>query len=648
LSSPYSLNFRADVQVLRALAVLLVIFFHAKVPGFEGGFLGVDIFFVISGFWMSAILIKEIESGAFSFSNFYERRLRRILPALYVTLLIVLIVSWFALWPRDFDAMSKVMAAAVLFLANAVIRNQADDYFAPELDSHPLLHIWSLSLEEQFYLLFPLVLLMIYKSPYVIGRVLIWLIPIVSFYTAIHFYQINPTATFYHLPARIWEFWLGYGAARWVRSNKGMHHVTYWLAILMLFSSVLLANETFVVPGWGSLAPAVSTAIILSSAGSNLSFQSIFWKVAVWIGGISYSLYLLHQPILSFLRLRGYDNWLVLMGITLLLGLAGSQLMKRFIEDPFRDTTVITKKVFHFSMVGAGLFFLIVSFISLKTDFLKELMLSTKFNASEEKILRSVFRSTEENMFLNMKSDGCFHWAKEPNKLNKDELKKCATQYGKGVLIIGDSHAMNLFNIIAYSGSVPFAIGIADAGTQLHDEASKDLYAQVERFISDNKKIISKVIYHQSGSYLISDESGRVDSRYAFEGKFNGFDLEKIEMVKSHLNSLKDRANLNVVWIGPFVEYRKEIHEIKDLQQFLSLNPVSEDLFLKLDKLLEGKTKNQKFAFEKFNSVFIQPENTFSGDCFIFLDRDHFSSCGERYLSASLTDAGRGLLTNGE
>lgn len=636
------------MQVLRALAVLLVIFFHAKVPGFEGGFLGVDIFFVISGFWMSTILIKEIESGTFSFSEFYERRLRRILPALYVTLLLVLMISWFELWPRDFDTMSRVMGAAVLFLANAVVRNQADDYFAPELDLHPLLHIWSLSLEEQFYLLFPLILLLVYKSPYVMRQIFIWLIPIVSFYTAIHFYQINPTATFYHLPARVWEFWLGYGAARWVRSNKEIHDASYWLAIAVLFYSVLLANETSMVPGWGSFAPAVSTAIILSSTESALSLKNIFWKATVWIGGISYSLYLLHQPILSFLRLRGYENWLVLMGITLLLGFSGSQLMKRFVEDPFRDKTVITKKVFHFSMVGAGLFFLIVSFISLKTDGLKELMLLTKFNAYEEKILRDVFRSTEENMFLNMKSDGCFHWAKEPNKLNKDELKKCATQYGKGVLIIGDSHAMNLFNIISYSGSVPFVIGIADAGTQLHDEASKDLYAQVERFISNNKKIISKVIYHQSGSYFILDENGRVDSRDAFEGKFNGFDLEKIEMVKSHLNSLKDRVGLNVVWIGPFVEYRKEIHEIKDLKQFHSLNPVSEDLFLKLDRLLVGKTKNQKFAFEKFNSLFIQPKNTFSGNCFIFLDRDHFSSCGERYLSASLKGVGRGLLTNGK
>jgi len=191
-------------------------------------------------------------------------------------------------------------------------------------------------------------------------RLFIWLIPIVSFYTAIHFYQINPTATFYHLPARVWEFWLGYVAACWVRSNKGMHHVTYWLAIVVLFSSVLLANETSMVPGWGSLAPAVSTAIILSSSTMTLSFQNIFWKAGVWVGGISYSLYLLHQPILSFLRLRGYDNWLVLMGITLLLGLAGSQLMKRFVEDPFRDKRKVTSKSFWaFAVFFGGILFLI-------------------------------------------------------------------------------------------------------------------------------------------------------------------------------------------------------------------------------------------------------------------------------------------------
>ena len=614
------------MQVLRALAVVLVIFFHAKVPGFQGGFLGVDIFFVISGYWMSVILIKEIESGAFSFSNFYERRLRRILPALYVTLLLVFIVSWFELWPRDFDSMSRVMGASVLFLANAVIRNQADDYFAPELDLHPLMHIWSLSLEEQFYLLFPLVLLLIYKSPYVMKRVFIWLVPIVSFYTAIHFYQINPTATFYHLPARVWEFWLGYGAALWGRSNKGIHHVTYWLAILMLFSSVILANETSMVPGWGSLAPAVSTAVILSSSTMTLSFQNIFWKVAVWVGGISYSLYLLHQPILSFLRLRGCDNWLVLMGITLLLGLAGSQLMKRFVEDPFRDKRKVTSKSFwSFAAFFGGILFLIALWG------VKSKGIPQRFDGVTESITSTA------------------HGSPERGSCHDREVANACVHFGNVTptyAVLGDSHSVALAYAVGelLKDTNQSALHLSVSGCGFYTE-----YARCNKWYQD---AINRIVASESIKTIII--SMRIASQ--LHGKHKHIwpnipdQTDKIhkQNVKEAYGRVFERlldAGKKVIWVlqvpevGPKLETQMRIASQSE-------NASAASVTLEWWRKRMKEVKEFSSSLPKEITVF-DPESLFCGNetCFavkngitLYRDRDHMSLSAARLIASNLIE----------
>jgi len=612
------------VQVLRALAVVLVIFFHAKVPGFEGGFLGVDIFFVVSGFWMSTILIKEIESGAFSFVSFYERRLRRILPALYMTLFLVLIVSWFELWPRDFDTMSRVMGTAVLFLANAVIRNQADDYFAPELDSHPLLHIWSLSLEEQFYLLFPLVLLLIYKSPYVMRPVFIWLIPIVSFYTAIHFYQINPTATFYHLPARVWEFWLGYGAARWVRSNKEIHNASYWLAIAALFFSVLLADETSMVPGWGSLVPALSTAIILSSTGSALSLKNIFWRAMVWIGGISYSLYLLHQPILSFLRLRGYDSWLLLMGMTLLLGLAGSQLMKRFVEDPFRNKQKVTSRSFWaFAVLFGGILFLIALWG------VKSKGIPQRFDGVTEGITSTANGSPERGRCHDREvANACIHFDNWP-----------VTH-----AVLGDSHSVAL----------SFAVGELLKETNqsaLHLSVSGcGFYTQYERCEKWYQDAIDRIVNTDSIHTVVL--SMRIASQ--LHGKHKNiwpdvpdlFPIEHKEATKKAYDKAFEQllnAGKKVIWVLQVPEVGPKL----ELQMRSAVNSENASASsVSVDWWKKRMSEARGYAQSKSKQIIIfDPQPLFCGDyeCFavkdgitLYRDRDHMSLSGARLIVNAL------------
>lgn len=146
------MNYRPEIDGLRALAVVPVVLFHAGVPGFTGGYVGVDVFFVISGYLITSILLKEMEGGSFSILNFYERRARRILPALFIVLLFSIVTAWHVLLPVDFKFFAQSLVASVLFLANAFFLIKGGDYFAAPLEQAPLLHLWSLAVEEQFYM----------------------------------------------------------------------------------------------------------------------------------------------------------------------------------------------------------------------------------------------------------------------------------------------------------------------------------------------------------------------------------------------------------------------------------------------------------------------------------------------------------------
>ena len=202
-------SFRPDIQGLRAIAVLSVILFHLDFSFFEGGFIGVDIFFAISGFLMAQVISRDLQSGNFSFSSFYMRRIRRILPALYTTLIFSIIASWFVLFPKNFEDFTDVLAGSTLFLSNAILMNQSSGYFAETLANHPLLHMWSLSVEEQFYLFFPLLFLGLWRFSVVLQLIVLLLLSAASLVLAEYYFSISPSATFFHLPGRVFEFLIG-------------------------------------------------------------------------------------------------------------------------------------------------------------------------------------------------------------------------------------------------------------------------------------------------------------------------------------------------------------------------------------------------------------------------------------------------------
>ena len=202
-------NYRPDIDGLRALAVVPVILYHGGVPGFSGGFVGVDVFFVISGYLIAGIIHRELQSDSFSIAGFYERRVRRILPALVVVLVASAIAGWFLLLPDAFSDLGGAIAATSLFASNIWFWRNSGGYFDRASEFEPLLHTWSLAVEEQFYLFFPLLMILIARRSPKFQLACITILCAISFVLAAFSVHWKPGPTFYLLPTRAWELGLG-------------------------------------------------------------------------------------------------------------------------------------------------------------------------------------------------------------------------------------------------------------------------------------------------------------------------------------------------------------------------------------------------------------------------------------------------------
>jgi peptidoglycan/LPS O-acetylase OafA/YrhL len=302
-------GYRRDIDGLRAVAILAVLAFHVFPTGFQGGFTGVDVFFVISGFLISGIILSELREGSFTFSDFYARRIRRIFPALALVLAATVTFGWWALTPYDYDQLGAHVAAGAGFIANIVLWQQSG-YFDTDSALKPLLHLWSLGVEEQYYLIWPLLLFLLRRH---MERIF-WLI----LATAAGSFALNvmlvgrlPEAAFYLPVTRFWELMLGSIVAylHLHRVQQGAVISDRWRDALAVAGVVLLVLAFTLVrdgrgfPGWRALLPTVGTVLLIQSGPQAwINRRILANRVLVYIGLISYPLYLWHWPILSFAR----------------------------------------------------------------------------------------------------------------------------------------------------------------------------------------------------------------------------------------------------------------------------------------------------------------------------------------------------------
>lgn len=362
------MKYRKEIDGLRAVAVIPVILFHAGFEHFSGGFVGVDVFFVISGYLITTIILSEKEKGTFSLVNFYERRSRRIIPALFLVMLVSTIFSWFWLSPSHMKDFSESLVAVSAFSSNILFWKETG-YWGVENELKPLLHTWSLAVEEQYYVLFPLFLVLMwrFRKRWILGSFFIVALVSLSLshWAAFHI----PTANFFLLPTRGWELAIGAGIAfyflyrkpvmRSLLSHKAIDEMLSWSGLALIAYAVFLYDENTPFPSLYALVPTIGTALIIIFASKEtLSGRFLGSSAFVSIGLISYSAYLWHQPLFVFARHRSlHEPSPLLFAFISILSLVLAFISWKYVEAPFRKRGIFTRKqIFLFTAIGSMVF----------------------------------------------------------------------------------------------------------------------------------------------------------------------------------------------------------------------------------------------------------------------------------------------------
>jgi peptidoglycan/LPS O-acetylase OafA/YrhL len=337
--SPY----RPDVDGLRAVAVLPVLLFHAGLSVFSGGYVGVDIFFVISGFVITNKIMGDLALGRFSLSDFYVRRIRRIFPALVAMILLSFALAWVILLPHEMEDFSRSALYVVGYLSNFYFWKNSG-YFEIAAQTRPLLHTWSLSVEEQFYIFIPVMLALSYRYLRRYIPYLFMLAGFASFTLSVLATSVAPTANFFLLPTRAWEFFMGallvLAPLPPIRGRILREAVAALGAALILYA-VFFYTEATAFPGRAALTPVLGAAILIyaGTGQQTVVTRILTWPPMIWTGLISYSLYLFHWPVVVFARfalLRDVEGWEI--GGVIVASFVLAYLSWRFVEQPFRTS----------------------------------------------------------------------------------------------------------------------------------------------------------------------------------------------------------------------------------------------------------------------------------------------------------------------
>ncbi|NML16214.1 acyltransferase family protein [Azohydromonas caseinilytica] len=496
---------------LRTIAVVPVVLFHAGFDLFSGGFVGVDVFFVISGYLITGIILSEVLAGNFNIIKFYERRARRILPALFLVILACLPFAWVLLSPRDLKDFSESLVAVSLFGSNFLFWKESG-YFEGAAELKPLLHTWSLAVEEQYYVLFPMALMLAWR----LG--LRWML---AFFAAVFAASLAaaqwgavhaPAANFYLLPTRSWELLIGAFVAmasldkRRLNFSVAKKEVGAWIGLALIVYAIFFFDKETPFPSLYSLVPTVGAALIIVCATQEtIAGKFIANKWFVGIGLISYSLYLWHQPLFAFARHAGYgESDKVVFGFLSVFAVLLAYLSWRYVESPFRNGWRFDRKqIFSYGTAGS------VALIALGlAGHVKNGFMEMKATRDQLVVLKSITPSPR-------RAD-C-HTAGESFIKAKD-----ACEYHAGKLswaAFGDSHAVELAYAMAdelaayglslkhfsFSNCVP-TFGRTVGGQFKYCSEWTD---QAAKYIAENKDIRNVVVSYRINNWLFGGHTGK-------------------------------------------------------------------------------------------------------------------------------------------
>jgi peptidoglycan/LPS O-acetylase OafA/YrhL len=343
----FKVSYRPDIDGLRAIAIILVIIFHAGFSFFSGGYIGVDVFFVLSGFLITSLIDYEIKEQIFSFKQFYLRRIRRIVPVLVFILLITTIPAYFLLFADNLESFGRTLIHTFLCTNNFYLYVNLSDYFAENSDLIPFLHTWSLSVEEQFYFFLPPFLLLLHKNLNISKRrVVMILLFVIALLFSIYQTKTNSRAAYFLLPSRLFELLIGSCVAifwdRVPNLNQSKNNLLSIIGLLLILIPAITLNDTSSFPGINAFWPCLGTAMLIVS-GKTTQTRGIINKLIenkffVGVGLISYSIYLWHWPIFVFIKYEGLKLDGIIRIVALILIFVLSYFSWRFIEQPFRTT----------------------------------------------------------------------------------------------------------------------------------------------------------------------------------------------------------------------------------------------------------------------------------------------------------------------
>ncbi len=484
------MQYRRDIDGLRAIAIIPVILFHTGLNLFSGGFVGVDVFFVISGFLITSVILNDINNNSFTITNFYIRRVKRLFPALFTMIFFVLIFGYFYLASPHYQKLGSSAASAIFSVSNIYFWRNTGGYFANAIESMPLLHTWSLGVEEQYYIFYPILLIIIAKFfkkrflPFLIA------ITIISFWINIYEIYKHPNATFYLFPPRAWELMIGgilaIGYPKKI-NNKVLNNLISLIGLSLILYSVFFFNSQTRFPGYYALIPCIGAFLIIyANTCDNENFVSKLLKnkILVWIGLISYSLYLWHWPFVSFTKyisfyIKNSEKYLwIYMSLAILITFIFAQLSYKYIEQPIRRRDYRSNpKILFIPTIIAMIFICLLGYWINKTRGL----INIRFNGDMYKIANGSYDyNMNRNKFMCPRKYNV-KWSLFPdlgvkNKENYD------------FVLFGDSHAeaiskaFDLFakkyglkgKLISLTGNIPF-YGVSRNGRYCYKKEVKDI-----------------------------------------------------------------------------------------------------------------------------------------------------------------------------
>ncbi|WP_261455614.1 acyltransferase family protein [Serratia ficaria] len=543
------MKYRADIDGLRALAVLPVIAYHMGLGGIPGGFTGVDIFFVISGYLISGIIFQEYIKGDFSYIDFYKRRSLRILPPLFVVLFATLAVGYHILLPVQVAELGKSALATTLFSSNFFFFSQTG-YFDGPAELKPLLHTWSLAVEEQFYIIFPIILFTALKFFRNRITLIITLIIAGSFLLSLAGLKFQPSMTFYMLPTRAWE--LAMGAILAVSgmehspslNKKTTRHALSLLGLALIIFGFLWLDTTKKFPSYNALYPCVGAFLIILAGRDSIVGKILALKPVVYIGMISYCLYLWHWPIIVYANLlldvSLWQKSLLVISLTFGLAIASRYL----IEIPFRYKLkhIPSKSIVAASAASVVLAASLTAFIGyIKND-------NGSFSTESLKIADYInYRGSNEYNYQYRLGE-CFING-EPGGDGAYDKKKCLkiSETQKNFVLIGDSHGAHLWRAISLAAGDKVnlmqatASGCKPVTEQKMSNRCTDVINYVYKDFIPNNKIDGVII----------------------SARWNEYDKDQLIKTIAYLRKYTE----NFYILGPTVEYKGPLPELLAYQE---------------------------------------------------------------------------------